>query len=195
MVIADVEKRVTVEEFWEFVELPENQGRRYELDEGVIVEMPPSRPINSIVAMRIGHFLNVFVIPRNLGYITGADGGYRVGPKKVRQPDVGFISKARLPNIPERIELAPDLAVELVSEEDILKKAREYLTAGTKLVWAVYSDDREVLAMRLDADGKLITEIFDIDATLTCEDVLPGFTLRVRDIFPADEETDSDELA
>lgn len=195
MVVADIEKRVTVEEFWAFVALPENQGRRFELDEGVIIEMPPSRPINSIVAIKIATALSNFVYSRNLGYITGADGGYRVGPKKVRQPDVGFISRARLPNIPERIEIAPDLAVELVSEEDILKKAREYLTAGTKFVWAVYSDDREVLAMWLDADGKLITEIFDIDATLTCEDVLPGFALKVRDIFPADDETDSDELA
>ena len=195
MVIADIEKHFTVETFWEFVELPENQGRRFELDEGVIIEMPPSRPINSIVAMRIGHLLNVFVIPRNLGYITGADGGYRVGPKKVRQPDVGFISRARLPNIPDRIEIAPDLAVELVSEtEDILKKAHEYLIAGTKVVWAVYSDDREVWAMRLDADGKIVTEIFDVEATLTCEDVLPGFTLKVRDIFPLEAESEGDEL-
>lgn len=189
MVIAEQEKHITVEQFWEFVALPENQGRRFELDEGVIIEMPPSRPINSIVAMRIGHYLNLFVIPRNLGYVTGADGGYQVAPKKVRQPDVGFISRTRLPNIPEHIEIAPDLAVELVSEtEDILKKAREYLTAGTKVVWAVYSDEREVYALRLDADGKIITEIFDVDATLTCEDVLPGFTLKVRDIFPPDED-------
>jgi Uma2 family endonuclease len=185
MIAAEIEALMTVEDFWEFVALPENQGGSFELDEGILVEMPPSKPINSIIAIKIAIALGNFVYPRDLGYITGADGGYRVGPRKVRQPDVGYISKTRLPGIPARFEIAPDLAVEIVSpDEDVLKKARDYLAAGTKAVWGVYSDEREVAVIRLGADGKITVEILGIEATLTCEDVLPGFALPVRDIFP-----------
>jgi Uma2 family endonuclease len=179
------EKLYTFEEFWEVARLPENENRRLELEDGVIVEMGASSPINSVTAMRIGHFMNAFVIPRNLGYVTGADGGFRLAPKRSRLPDVGFISKAKLPQLPKRFDLPPDLAVEIVSEdEDIFKKAREYLLAGTKLVWAVYTDEKTVHVMRLDEDGGLRSLPFGMDSVLDGEDVLHGFTLPVRDIFP-----------
>ena len=131
--VLEREKLYTAEEFWEIAQLPENQDKRLELEDGVIVEMGSSSPANTVTAMRIGYFLNGFVIPRDLGYVTGADGGFKVGAKRVRQPDVGFVSKARVPKLTKRFDLAPDLAVEVVSpDEDIFKKAREYLHAGTK---------------------------------------------------------------
>ncbi len=179
------EKLYTFEEFWEVACLPENENRRLELEDGVIVEMGASSPINTVTAGRILHFLNAFVIPRNLGYVTGADGGFKLAPKKSRLPDVGFISKARLPHLPKRFDFPPDLAVELVSEdEDIFKKALEYLTAGTKLVWAVYALEKTVHVMRLDEDGGLRSLPYGVDSVLDGEDVLPGFSLPVRDIFP-----------
>jgi len=179
------EKLYTFEEFWEVACLPENENRRLELEDGVIVEMGASSPINTVTAMRIGHLMNAFVIPRNLGYVTGADGGFKLGAKKSRLPDVGFIAKSRLPSLPKRFDLPPDLAVEVVSEdEDIFKKALEYLTAGTKLVWAVYALERIVHVMRLDEDGGLRSLPYGVDSVLDGEDVLPGFSLPVRDIFP-----------
>jgi Uma2 family endonuclease len=79
---------------------------------------------------------------------------------------------------------APDLAVEVVSpDEDIFKKAREYLNAGARIVWAVYAEEQTVYVMRLDAQGTLTSVPFGINDTLDGGDVLPGFTLPVRDIF------------
>ncbi len=179
------EKLYTADEFFEFAGLPENDDRRLELEDGVIVEMAGSSPINTFTAIRIAHFLSAFIIPRDLGYISGADGSYKLTEKRVRQPDVGFISKARQPNVPKRLEIAPDLAVEVVSpDEDIFKKANEYLQAGTKAVWAVYADEQRVYVLRLDEDGALRSVAYGIDATLDGGEVLPGFSLRVRDIFP-----------
>jgi Uma2 family endonuclease len=179
------EKLYTFEEFWEVACLPENENRRLELEDGVIVEMGASSPINTVTAGRILHFMNAFVIPRDLGYVTGADGGFKLAPKRSRLPDVGFISKAKLPQLPKRFDMPPDLAVELVSEdEDIFKKALEYLTAGTKLVWAVYALEKIVHVMRLDEDGGLRSLPYSVDSILDGEDVLPGFSLPVRDIFP-----------
>jgi Uma2 family endonuclease len=179
------ERLYTAEEFFEIAGLPENDEKRLELDDGEIVEMAPSSPKNTVLAMRIGYFLNAYVIPRNLGYVTGADGGFKLSEKQVRQPDVAFISKARVPKLPKRFEIAPDLAIELVSpDEDIFKKAREYLHAGTRLVWAVYADEKTVYVFQLDDDGSLRSKPFDLNATLDGGDVLPGFSIPVKDIFP-----------
>jgi Uma2 family endonuclease len=176
----------TAEEFFEIAKLPENEEKRLELEDGVIVEMGSSSRINTVTAMRIGHFFNAFVIPKRLGYVTGPDGGYKLATGRVRRPDVGFISASR--NIKLRgVEFsgAPDLAVEVVSpDEDVFKKAKEYLHSGAKMVWAVYTDEKMVYVCRLDDDGSLRWQPFDLNSTLDGGEVLPGFTLAVREIFP-----------
>jgi len=178
------EKLYTVEEFWVIARQPENESRRLELDEGVIVEMASSKPKNTVIAGRIIYYLNGHVIPRNLGYVTVPDGGFKLASGKARQPDAAFISKTRLPGLPDEFTLAPDLAVEVVSEnEDVFKKAHEYLRAGTRIVWAVYPDEQTVYVLRLDEDGGLHSQPFPIDATLDGGEVLPDFSLPVRYIF------------
>lgn len=179
------EKLYTAEEFFKIAQLPENEDKRLELDDGVIVEMGSSSRKNMIVAMRIAHFFNAFVIQRRLGYVTGPDGGYKLATGKVRRPDVGFIS------IEHGIELdgveftiAPDIAVEVVSpDEDVFKKANEYLRSGGRSVWAVYTDEMIVYVMQLDG-GSVRSILLGINDTLDGGDVLPGFTLPVKDIFP-----------
>jgi Uma2 family endonuclease len=183
--VLERENLYTAEEFFEFAALPENEARRLELEDGVIVDMAASTPINTVTAMRIGHFVNAFVIPRDLGYVTGADGGFKLGEKRVRLPDVGFISKTRVSSLPKRFNLAPDLAVEVVSpDEDIFKKAREYFQAGTRIVWAVYTDEHMVYVLRPQPGGELRSVPFGLDAVLDGGEVLPGFALPVRDVFP-----------
>ncbi len=179
------EKLYTVEEFIAFAQRPENEDKRLELDNGVIIEMAPSTPLNTIVAMRIAYFFNAFVIPNAMGYVTGPDGGYKLVGQRVRQPDVAFISKQRAPEIPRAFDIAPDLAVEVVSpDEDIFKKTQEYLNAGTQMVWAAYADEKMVYVFHMEQDGSMRSVAYGIDDVLDGGDVLPGFKLPVRDIFP-----------
>jgi Uma2 family endonuclease len=148
------ERLYTAKEFKEIAWLPENEGKRLELDDGVIVEIAPSKPVNTVTAGLVIYYLNAFVIPNRL---TVPDGGF---------------------------ELAPDLAVEVVSEdEDIFKKARDYLYAGTKIVWAIYYYEKAVYVLWLDENGEVRSKAHDINATLEGGEVLPGFKLPVRDIF------------
>jgi Uma2 family endonuclease len=180
------EKLYTAEAFFKIASLPENGDKRLELNDGVIVNRGISSQINTVTAARIGYFLNIHVIPNDLGYVTGADGGFKLGEKRARIPDVAFVSKSRLPKLKDAMfPFAPDLAVEVISpDEDIFKKAREYLHAGSRMVWAVYTDEKVVYVMRLDPDGSIRSVPFGIDDTLDGGDVLPGFTLAVREIFP-----------
>lgn len=176
------EKFITAAEFFEMARAPENRGRRLELDDGVIVEIASSRPINTVVAGIVLTLLNNHVRPRKLGYVSAPDGGYKLATGRVRQPDVAFISKARYKTLPDEFEGGPDIAVEIVSpNEDVLKKAHEYLASGTKLVWAIYPDEQTVHILR--ATGTR-WEVLGIDDQLTGEAVLPEFTVNVRELFP-----------
>ncbi|MBL8153323.1 MAG: Uma2 family endonuclease [Anaerolineae bacterium] len=181
------EKLYSFDEFWEIINLPENADRRFELDEGVIVDVGPSSAINSVITGRLIYFLNAFVIPRNLGMVTTPDAGFKVGTRSYRQPDVAFISKRTSTSLAGTyFTVAPDLAVEVVSEdEDIFRKAAEYLHAGTQIVWAVYAADRRVYVMTLNPDRVIESRLFTESDILDGGAVLPGFTLPVREIFPA----------
>lgn len=109
------------------------------------------------------------------------------GVKLMRKPDIAYVAADRL-IAPERARYyrqAPDIAVEVISPSErigaIRKKLREYFAYGTRQVWLVYMDDREiVIHTAVDA-----TQTYRMGDTLTGGDVLPGFTLEVAKIFAA----------
>ncbi|MHB8625419.1 MAG: Uma2 family endonuclease [Aggregatilineales bacterium] len=184
-------RQYTSNDLWEWAQLPEYDDRRLELIDGEIIVMSPSSARPSMIGLEIGSFIRQYVREHDLGFVSGADGAYELSPGNTLAPDVGFVSKARLPKMPDRFfQLAPDLAVEVVSPTDSIKKtlrkAAKYLAAGTKLVWIFYPDDRTIDVCRPAPEGiqsaMLITEL-TIDDTLDGGDVLPGFRLPVRDVF------------
>jgi len=109
-------------------------------------------------------------------------------PKESRIPDICFISKERVPKDKRRFPaMAPDLAVEIVSEDDsykkIMAKAKAYLQQGAKVVWVIFASTQEVLVCT--AAGK---HYVDLDEILTAPEVLPDFALPVREIFDGIDE-------
>jgi Uma2 family endonuclease len=176
-------QRVTADEFEKISGLPENADKRLELINGEIVEVVSNQG-SSRLGMKIGSRLQQFLDQHEIGYLTGADGGYHVGADRFI-PDAGYISKIRQPIASDDTynPLAPDLAVEVVSPsddwKDLLNKVTAYLAAGT-IVWVVLPDEKEI---RVYAPGASVRK-FDIDSTLDGGDLLPGFTLHVKDLFP-----------
>jgi hypothetical protein len=61
----------TIDEFWEMARLPENQDKRLEWENGVVIDTGSSSRLNTVTAMRIGHFLTNHVILNRLGFVTG----------------------------------------------------------------------------------------------------------------------------
>ncbi len=163
--------------------------KRYELVDGQLVERNMSA-LSSWVGGRLHRFIDIFAEERRLGWAWPADQGYTCfpdAPGKLRFPDVSFVSKSRMPEGPTSkgyIHVAPDLAVEVVSpndlDYDVDRKVVEYLDAGVALVWVVKPDARTVLIYRRDGS---ISGLRD-DGELSGEDVLPGFRCRVASIFP-----------
>src|SRR5207302_1787339 len=107
-------------------------------------------------------------------------------PKQVRMPDAAFVSAGRLPEdgTPDGyIKIAPDIAVEVISPneeyEEVEEKVAEYRSAGVKLIWVISPKSKTVLIRRLDGT---CTEVGEA-GTLSGENVLPGFTCTVAELF------------
>jgi Uma2 family endonuclease len=155
------------------IEIEAREHVHCELVDGVLVEKPVGFE-ESYLALLIGTLLNNFVLPRNLGIVTGEAGMLRLFPGLVRGPDVAFVARDRLRDgklptdpIPH---LVPDLAVEVLSRSNTVRemerKRREYFDAGVRLVWIV------------DPAAKTVG-VYPLGG----EPVLPGFSLDIAPLF------------
>lgn len=168
-------------------DLPHDENK-YELSSGLLIRMPPTGFRHSSVALRIGALLHQYAEETDLGRVSGADSGFILqrNPDIVRAPDAAFVTKARMPTYGEPegfMELAPDLAVEVVSPWDrdrqLNRKIKEYFAAGTRLVWVVYPDTRTIYVYRSADQVRAVDEKSELDG----EDVLPGFRCPVSRCF------------
>ncbi|HEY0602505.1 MAG TPA: Uma2 family endonuclease [Herpetosiphonaceae bacterium] len=174
---------LTAEDLWL---LPVTNTRR-ELVRGEVIEaMPPGGRHGAIVVV-LAMLLRLWVQKSTGGYV-GVEAGYILSrnPDTVRGPDVSFVRAERLPSsgIPEGFwALAPDLAVEIVSPsetaEEVREKVRDFLSAGTPLVWVVYPRTQEVIIHTVDG----LARTYSSDDLLEDPQVLPGFSCRVAELF------------
>jgi Uma2 family endonuclease len=163
-------------------------GDRYELVEGRLVDRDMGFQ-SGRVAGRLFQFMANHSDSTNAGWVLPSNVGYQCfpdDPTKVRKPDVSFIRRERLTADQEpegHATLAPDLAVEVVSPNDVFEnvseKVREYLNAGVRLVWVVDPVGREVHVHRPDGPGSILRA----EDELAGGEVLPGFRCRVGDLF------------
>lgn len=177
-------QKMTAEAFDAFTELPENADKLFEFIGGEVVEVP-SNPYASKISIDFTVPIAVFVKQHDLGYVTGEAGGYQVFGERYA-PDVAFISKAKQPELAQRgyNPNPPDLAIEVdfpstyETQRDLRIKTGNYLAAGT-VVWIVYPESKTV---EVYAPGQKV-QIIGSDGVLDGGDVLPGFTLALKEIF------------
>jgi Uma2 family endonuclease len=157
--------------------------------------MPQSGFEASNIAARLLAYLLLFVEGRGLGRVTGEAGGYRLDPARPRDtelaPDVAFVRADRLPartspDYRKALQLAPDLAVEVASENQsrpaMSAKAERYLTLtfGTRLVWVIFPRWQQVDVWH---PGDTAPTTLIVGDLLDGESVVPGFTYPVVDLF------------
>ena len=171
----------------ELLAMPED-GIRRELVAGELREMTPAGWQHGRSAGTIASELGPYVRQHKLGAMATAEASFRLSadPDTVRVPDVSFVCQERLDAIGDTAGYwpgAPDLAVEVISPNDryseVREKVDEYLAAGTPMVVLVDPQNREVIVFRSLGERIGLTE----DDVLDGGDVVPGWTLPVRDIF------------
>lgn len=167
--------------------LPDDE-LQYELVNGWLVSEPPPGVLHGRVAMRIGALLDTYVRERRAGVIVTCDTGFVLSrsPDTVRAPDVAFIRLERYRAIGDDAGAMvgpPDLAVEVLSPgnrpQEVHAKVADYLAAGTALVWVI---DPQVLQVR-SYRSLFEPQIHAGPDLLTADDLLPGFSVPVEDVF------------
>ena len=180
MVVSDRTQPMTVEEFRDFVEQAENGDQMYELINGEIVEVPPSRTRNSEFGQRITVAVHLFCRTHNLPcHTSGADGAYDIQGNVVA-PDFAYKPTPMSSDYPD--PTPPLWVVEIISPTDkaseIRAKRQIYLQAGI-LYWEVYPQSQSI---DVYAPGQLPRTV-GIDGALDGGDVLTGFEFALRELF------------
>jgi Uma2 family endonuclease len=165
----------------QFLALPEKPGVKRELMEGEIVEMGTGGPIHERMKMRlIGHLVPYFAA-RGC-FAVASETMYHLAPGIAYQPDVSVVLSGDLnPGGRNRITIAPDIAIEVVSSESaayLRHKVGLYLQHGVSSVWLVYPLDGIVAVHK---PGRLVE--LERGQTLADPELLPGFSITVDSLF------------
>src|SRR6266581_8718206 len=170
----------------DYAALPDD-GRRYEIVNGVLIMAPAPSPDHQSIAVRLSHYLFVHAELAGLGRVFASPIDVELGPKNVFQPDVIVLLNAHLERVAaKRIIGAPDLVVEVASSStaafDRLTKYDVYARAGVREYWIVKSAQRTVEVLVLENGEYRSLGIFSGQATLPSR-VVPGLPVHVEQFF------------
>ncbi len=171
----------------ELLSMPD--GKSFELVRGELLEREMSFLTSYIGAEMLGR-LREFVRERELGWVLGADCGFRCfphDPTQVRKPDVSFVGRDKLSA--DEIDfgwcpVVPDLVVEVISPNDrageLEIKLGDYREAGVPVVWLLYPESVSAHVQRADGRNDHLTG----DVELVGEGPLDGFRCKFADLLP-----------
>ena len=175
---------ITGEELWR---MPDD-GKRWEIIRGRLVEMPPAGGEHGYVVSNVSALIRQVARQLRLGAVVAGDPGVVLerGPDTVRAPDVAFYTAARWDKVVDKthfLDFPPDLAVEVVSPHDRPREAHEkalmWRSFGVAMVWVVEPKRRTVRVYRADGSDVTVGDDGELDGGT----VLPGLRLDVRECF------------
>lgn len=177
-------KPVTAEEL---LRIPDD-GLRRELVRGEVRTMAPAGNVHGRIAINVSTPLDQYVRAHDLGVVFAAETGFKIAgnPDTVRAPDAAFVRRERVEAVGE-VEgywpEAPDLAVEVVSPNDLFaeveEKVADWLAAGTRVILVVNPRARTVVVRLSEKVARILSE----EEILDGGQVVPGWTLSVADVF------------
>jgi Uma2 family endonuclease len=169
----------------QFLTLPEFKPALELISGRVIQKMSPVFP-QSVIQRELVAALNSFARPKKLG--AAYPELRAVFGRSAQVPDVSFYLKGRLPRFvrgqePPLIAIAPDITGEILSPGQSVKelrtKIRDAIKHGSKLGWLIDPIRETIGVLR---PGRKI-EVLKAGDLLIGDDVLPGFSLPIDEIF------------
>ncbi len=125
---------------------------------------------------------------KKLGVIFDSSTAFKLPKGGIRSPDVGFVSNKKWNSLSSEDKkkfppLCPEFVVELLSDSDSIetsqKKMVEWLDNGCLLAWLIDLDEKKIYIYR---NNKPLEVLVGLDHILSGEDVLPEFTLDLKEI-------------
>ena len=167
----------------------DNRDLRFERTaSGGLIIMPPTGSETGRRNSDLNFQLKAWSRQNNLGVVFDSSTGFKLPDGSDISPDAAWVRRDRWDALtPEQKEkfapICPDFVVELRSTTDSLEKLRAkmkvYVKNGARLGWLLDRKNRKVEISRQGSD----VEILESPATLSGEDVLPGFVLDLSDIL------------
>ncbi len=183
--VQSITLRITHEEFEKLCQ--DNPDRSLELTaSGELIVMAPAGWESSERNLSLGTDLEIWNRQTKLGRAFDSSGGFTLPNGAVRSPDVTWIEKSKLANVPAGVkfpQVIPDFVIELRSDTDRMPKLREkmeeYQAAGVRLGWLIDPQKQQVEIYRLGQD----VEVLQSPTILDGEGVLPGLTIDLGSIW------------
>lgn len=168
--------------------LPDD-GFLHEVVNGELVMSPKNTWFHGRVCTRLLYAIEAFNRAHRLGAVLDSSTGFWMCNRNCRAPDISFVPKTRLaalgfkPNEKQFFPGAPDLAVEVLSENntraEINERLRDFFGSGTQLAWIVDLDQQRVEVCHSLTRRELVGS----GGVLDGGSLLPGFRYPVADLF------------
>jgi Uma2 family endonuclease len=169
----------------DYAKLPE--GERVELVDGEFFVSPSPRTRHQALLGKLYRILAEWTESHLAGTVFPAPTDVVLSKHDVVQPDIFFISKARLSIITElNIQGAPDFIIEILSpgeeKRDMVIKKALYEKYGVKEYWIVDPDAQTISAYDLKSSRFVLRKTFKTKETIASF-VLSGFALSLAELF------------
>ncbi|BCW96485.1 MAG: hypothetical protein KatS3mg018_1967 [Fimbriimonadales bacterium] len=178
---------------WEgYLSLPEDLTH-YEIIDGEVKPLATPTLKHQEVMLTLAEKLRQHTRSRQLGKVLAApfDFVIRRAPVRTRQPDLFFLSRERLRDWEQlqnqpRLEVAPDLVIEILSPSDSYsywsEKLQDYHALGVPEVWAVDIEKRAIEVLAREASGYRTVGWFSGEQAVVSQ-VLVGLALTPAQVF------------
>lgn len=183
---------------WEgYLNLPDDLTH-YEIIDGEVIPLASPRLKHQMIVTQLLTRIAPFVATKGLGAVFTApfDFVIRRAPVRTRQPDLFFLSSARESEWRDRLseprlEIAPDLVIELLSPSDTYQrwkeKLQDYHQLGVREVWAVDVEAGEIEVLVREEGGYRSLGWFSGEQLVPTQ-VLTGLTLTPAEVFAGVQE-------
>jgi Uma2 family endonuclease len=177
--VATTTTRLTIEDF---EQLPAEMAEGHELVDGELVDVSGNIGDHNSIRDWAIVLLVPFVRERQLGRVISEQEYEFDG--NAHGPDVSFFGPQKLPLFQgsKRVQrFVPDLAIEIVSSNDtfqaLVRKKERYRRCGTREVWIISPDSREVYVFS-ERGNQILGEEAELATPL-----IPGFQIPVKMLF------------
>jgi Uma2 family endonuclease len=174
---------MTVEEF---ARMRTSETEDYELVEGELVPLPSANPTHAQIRGRLEQLLRNY-FDQNLAGIVLSEVDCQISKETVRRPDLAIFAAGRLDGVDRNkipLPFAPDIAVEVLSPPeiafDVNRKVLQYLAGGSREVWVLDHENREIFIQTDDGIRLLRGSEAVLESPL-----LPGFSAPISKLLAA----------
>ena len=169
----------------EFDNYPFEEDKRYELDEGELIEMTRPAYKHNRALLKLLYSLESYLRSNPVGEVLLSENLYALSSSTRRAPDAAVILGDRSKELAgaKVIPIIPEICAEVLSPSEtprtIHRKLKQYFEAGVKEVWLIDPDAAEVEIWT----GPTLPERALTNGDILVSTLLPGFGLPLADLF------------